>query len=147
MYLDVQRSVVDAGSECTHDGTRFFLESTTKGGFDRRIGLSASMTGKLFGHLDEHRLGDEDLVFPYSHLLAEWTRLHPPLFGPCSWRFPTTCRRPWLRTVAPTRTGRPALTTRPAVGVQGVAGPRATWLANSRTVDIVKIEEGLGIAP
>ena len=77
VYLDVQRAVVDAGTEYTLDGTRFHVESTTKGGFDRRVGLSVAMSDRLLDYMGKHRIGAEDLLFPYSRLLAEWRQAHP----------------------------------------------------------------------
>jgi len=79
VYLDVQRAVVDAGTAYTGDGARYHVENTTKSGYDRRIGLSVAMTDRLLAYIDEHGIGEDDLLFPYSLLRAEWeaAQLHP----------------------------------------------------------------------
>jgi integrase len=60
-YLDVQRAVADAGFEDNplKDGSRFFVEDTTKGGTDRKTGLSAPLS-RLLSDLrpgERHRPG------------------------------------------------------------------------------------------
>jgi len=77
VYLDVQRAAVDAGSHRTADGGRFHVEDTTKGGYDRRVGLSVAMTDQLLEYLERHHIGDEDLLFPRSRLQAEWRAANP----------------------------------------------------------------------
>ncbi len=77
VYLAVERAVVDAGSVHTADGGRFHVESTTKGGHDRQVGLSVAMTDTLLDYMTRHGTGDEDLLFPYSRLHAEWEATQP----------------------------------------------------------------------
>ena len=70
VYLDLTRTVIDIGAEDNplHDGGRFFVEDTTKGGHDRRVGLSVAMTDKLLDYLDRFSIGDDELLFPLSRL-------------------------------------------------------------------------------
>jgi hypothetical protein len=35
------------------------------------------MTDKLVAYMDEHHIGEDDLLFPYSLLRAEWEQAHP----------------------------------------------------------------------
>jgi integrase len=77
VYLSVTRAVVDAGSEYTADGGRFHVEHSTKGGFDRPVGLSVRMTDKLLTYLEANGIGEDDLLFPYSALRTEWEAAHP----------------------------------------------------------------------
>ena len=73
VYLDLTRTVIDIGAEDNpaQDGGRFYVEDTTKGHHDRRVGLSVAMTDKLFDYLDRHAIGDDDLLFPLSRLAEE----------------------------------------------------------------------------
>jgi hypothetical protein len=78
-YLDVQRAVADAGFEDNplKDGSRFFVEDTTKGGTDRKIGLSAPLSRLLRIYVRENGIGPDDLLFPLSRLQAEWRAANP----------------------------------------------------------------------
>lgn len=73
VYLDLTRSVIDIGAEDNplQNGGRFFVEDTTKGGHDRKVGLSVAMTDKLVTYLDEFSIGDDELLFPLSRLTEE----------------------------------------------------------------------------
>jgi integrase len=73
VYLDLARAVIDIGAEDNpaQDGGRFFVEDTTKGGHDRRVGLSVAMTDKILDYLDRFDIGDDDLLFPHSRLTEE----------------------------------------------------------------------------
>ena len=79
-YLRVERAVADVGAQDNplQNGGRFFAEDTTKGGTDRRIGLSPSMSHRLRAYLEQYRIGDHDLLFPYSRLKDEWARAQVP---------------------------------------------------------------------
>jgi integrase len=75
-YLDVQRAAADVGinGRISLDGfpiSRFVVEDSTKGGTDRRIGLSPAMSNLLRAYITEHAIGDDDLLFPLSRLKAE----------------------------------------------------------------------------
>ena len=73
VYLDLTRAVIDIGAEDNpaRDGGRFYVEDTTKGGHDRRIGLSVAMTDKLLDYMELGSIGGEDLLFPLSRLAHE----------------------------------------------------------------------------
>jgi integrase len=73
VYLNVERSVADVGAEDNPlgDGGRFFVQETTKGGSDRKIGLSVAMTDKLLAYMEECTIGPDDLLFPQSRLRTE----------------------------------------------------------------------------
>jgi len=73
VYLDLTRAVIDIGAEDNpaKDGGRFHVEDTTKGGQDRRIGLSVTLTDKLLDYMEQHCIGDDDLLFPLSRLSGE----------------------------------------------------------------------------
>jgi integrase len=72
-YLDLTRAVSDVGAEGNplKDGGRFYIEDTTKGGHDRKVGLSRVMTDKLLGLIDDLGVGEDDLVFPLSRIIGE----------------------------------------------------------------------------
>jgi integrase len=206
VFLDVQRAVVDAGTEFTEDGTRFYVEQTTKGGYDRKVGLSVAMTDKLLTYLEEHEVGEDDLVFPSARLRAEWEAVHPkpprksladmptdllPAISPTgrAYRHGTPnaydtarCRCEWCRLakadqrasrraegkdrppVGHSRRGRNVTdhcpddwfrdsVWKPALVAAGFSRrivfydlrhSHATWLANSHTVDIMKLKERMG---
>jgi integrase len=76
VYLDLTRAVIDIGAEDNplQDGGRFFVEDTTKGGRDRKVGLSVAMTDKLVNYLDQFSIGDDELLFPLSRLTEELLR-------------------------------------------------------------------------
>jgi integrase len=78
-YLGVQRAVADAGADDNplKDGSRFYVEDTTKGGTDRKIGLSAPLSALLRAYVRQHRIGPEGLLFPLSRLQAEWRAANP----------------------------------------------------------------------
>ena len=73
VYLDLVRAVSDVGAQNNplRNGGRFFVEDTTKGGQDRRIGLSVAMTDKLLAYLDGQSIHSDELLFPLSRLTAE----------------------------------------------------------------------------
>jgi integrase len=73
VYLDLTRAVTDIGaaSNPLRNGGRFYIEDTTKGGHDRRIGLSVAMTDKLLAYLDQNTITGDQLLFPLSRLTAE----------------------------------------------------------------------------
>jgi integrase len=78
-YLDIQRAVADAGfaDNPRQDGSRFFVEDTTKGGRDRKIGPSAPLTRLLRVYICEQKICADDLLFPLSRLQREWRAANP----------------------------------------------------------------------
>lgn len=79
-YLRVERAVADVGAvdNPLTNGGRFYVEDTTKGGTDRRIGLSPTMSRRLWDHIHEHGIADDGLLFPYSRLKDEWAIAQVP---------------------------------------------------------------------
>ena len=73
VYLDLVRAVADIGATNNplHNGGRFYVEDSTKGGHDRRIGLSVAMTDKLLAYLDQNSIAADQLLFPLSQLTVE----------------------------------------------------------------------------
>jgi hypothetical protein len=71
--LSVERSVADVGAEDNplDSESRFFIQDMTKGGSDRKIGLSVAMTDKVLAYMEEFDIGPDDLHFPLSRLKAE----------------------------------------------------------------------------
>jgi integrase len=63
VYLHVQRSVQDVGTEYGDNGGRFKI-STTKNGEDRKVSLDPATTKLLLDHIETHGLSGDDLVFP-----------------------------------------------------------------------------------
>jgi integrase len=73
VYLNLTRAVIDIGADDNpaKDGGRFYVEDMTKGGRDRKVGLSVTMTDKLLDYMEHHAIEDDDLLFPLSRLRHE----------------------------------------------------------------------------
>jgi integrase len=84
VYLRLERAVADVGAldNPLNNGGRFFIEDTTKGGTDRRIGLSSSMSARLWTHIRQYGIGEHDLLFPYGRLKDEWAQAQIPTIAP-----------------------------------------------------------------
>lgn len=70
VYLNLTRAVSDVGGRSTGH-SRFLVESTTKGGVDRKVSLNADTSKALLDHIEDHDLGPNDLLFTLSMLMAE----------------------------------------------------------------------------
>jgi integrase len=69
-YLEVCRSVTDAGAELSGGG-RFIVRDMTKGGTHRNVSLRPRAAEALDKHIANHGIGPDELLFSFSMLQAE----------------------------------------------------------------------------
>lgn len=70
VYLNLTRAVSDVGGRQTGH-SRFLVESTTKGGVDRKVSLDPQTSKDLLDHIENFDLGPNDLIFSLSMLMSE----------------------------------------------------------------------------
>ena len=88
--LTVSRVVVETSPRFHPDGGRFLIKHYPKDQEHRRLKLSAGIVAKIKAHIQEHGLGDDDLLFAMPALPARPVRAlaDPAMLGLSSGRDP-----------------------------------------------------------
>src|SRR5262249_36100124 len=69
--VTVSRKVVEVNPQFHPDGGRFIVQEYPKDKQTRRFKLSTQIIARLKAYIEEHRLGDGDLLFVYSPILGD----------------------------------------------------------------------------